>query len=157
MLVYGFYNLMKQSWNKGWKFRSVGYVHDSSQSYFDINHLWEMRNHYYDCVTQFLWDRFRVRYEFDIMCGTNYYDVCKLSQVDSDNIKLKGTGVSINNLIKRLRRNNIAFEVISDKLNSEGLLNEDRQDPLTAFVNTGAYEAQFLPDNSKYEVVLRKL
>lgn len=157
MLVYGFYNLMKQSWNKGWKFRSVGYVHDSSQSYFDINHLWEMRDHYYDCVTQFLWDRFRVRYEFDIMCGTNYYDVCKLSQVDPNNIKLKGTGVSINNLIKRLRKNNIAFEVISDKLNSEGLLNEDRQDPLTAFVNTGAYEAQFLPDNSKYEVILKKL
>lgn len=160
MLVYGFYNLMKQAWKKGWKFRSVGYVHDSSQSYFDINHLWEMSAFYYEHVTKFLWDRFRINFAFDIMCGTNYWDVGKLKQISDDVIQLSGSGITINNVMKRLKKNNIAFEIANPddlKLDEEGYLIEDIHDTLDDFIDIGAAEATFRRDHSNYTAQLRKL
>jgi hypothetical protein len=160
MLVYGFFNLMKQTWKKGWKFRSVGYVHDSSQSYFDIRHLWEMRDHYYEHVTQFLYDRFRVRFDFDIMTGCNYYEVSKLSQIAPDIIELKGCANSINSIMQRLQRNNIAFELVDREkydLDENGLLKPEVNDSLVDFITSGAFEAKFKCDYSSYKVQLRKL
>lgn len=161
MLVFGFYNLMKQAWKRGWKFRSVGYVHDSSQSYFDIKHIFEMSNFYYEHVTKFLYDRFRVNMAFDIMCGCDYYDVCKLTQIDENTLQFQGTGMSLNLIIDRLKRNDIHVEIVNtEELGKnlvDGHLVEDIHYPIDDFIETGSDMAVFKRDHSSYKLVIRKI
>lgn len=167
MLVYGFFNLQLQTWKLGWKFRSIGYVHDSSQSYFDIRHLWEMYDHYHKHVTDFLYDRFRIRFEFDIMLGTNYEEVGKLSQIDPDTIQIKGCANCINSILDRLEKNNLPYEV----LDTDKLYDEDCETGWDA--ETGRLENWIMPwmqdflggnpnpyferDQTNYKVKIKKL
>ena len=162
MLVYGFYNLVKEAWREGIKCRPVGFVHDSSQLYFQTDQLWNANPFFKSNVTDFLFDRFKVNMAFDLMVGSNYFDICKLSNIDETTIELKGTGLAINGILDRLDKANVKYEIINpDKLQftdeTKTRVVTDIQEPLAEFIHSGAYQAIYHPDNSSYKIQLRKL
>lgn len=177
-LADGFFNVNYQSYMHPERIGNIrvwNTVHDSSQNYFQIDKLFEIRDYYYETLTEYLWNKYKVRYEFDVEVGANYFDMCEYKNLTQTKLELGGSYTAVKKLldkikssgmlnfeIESLKRNDKEYEC---KLNCDGWYSDDfvpEQDEhiYARFANRGQYfmaRAAYEQDRSNYTVVINKL
>lgn len=149
------------------KVRPLNVVHDSSQNYFDTTKLFEIYNYYHRCLSDYLFDLYGVRYEFDLEVGANYYDMCHLKQLDETHIQLSANYTSLKGVLDKCITEGLKFKFDEFKdsdgnqLPINGLQYPDEFKPkrterlVEVFYEEGGY-AGFDRDTSKFTVILSK-
>jgi len=114
-LASGFYNLVREADKAGLSIQPLIVVHDSSINYFPIRKLLEIEKFYQKHFTEYLYERFGVRWTFDTLIGANYYDLAEIKKVEGDLITLAGTNKSMINICKILDGEGIGWEIVESK------------------------------------------
>jgi len=167
-LADGFFNNLYHASKLGYNIYPQNVVHDSSQNIVEGRLLFDIFPFYHHNLTDYLYDLYGIKYEFDLEVGCNYFDMCDLSQIDNDTISLKGNYTSINGLLTNLgdslkyelvsvvdKKSNTEIDVINNKPSSEfkpKLFN----DTIEQF-NSMNMMAHFNVDKSKYVFTIKRI
>lgn len=142
-------------------------VHDSSQNYFETKKIFEINDYYTKYLTDYLYDKYKIRYEFDTLVGVNYFDMCEVKVIDADTIQLTGNYRSLTKLAKKLEADGVEFDIISIKHKKKdieyfenGVLSPEfapkcYKSMVRAFYEEGL-KSVYEIDNSKYRMTIRK-
>jgi hypothetical protein len=71
-----------------------------------------------------LYKTHKVKWEFEIEVGKNYYDRSLVTNIDQDTIEIKGSYLSISDIMKELDRGRIDYEVVK-YLEGDLLINKE--------------------------------
>ena len=112
LVVYGFEHVLREGKRRNIRIEPTSVVHDSSCMYFPIENLWDINDITYYGLTEHIKERFKVNLKFDLMVGTNYYDVVECKCLESGKVvEIKGTNLAIGKIIEKLKKNNVKFKV----------------------------------------------
>lgn len=152
-LAYGFNNILKQAQIHKVRVQPMIVVHDSATNMFHVDELLTIGKFYYEHFTEYVYKKFKVRYEFKTLIGTNYFDMVEFSVEGDNKITLKGENLAITQIMTRLESNNIKFDVNAE--NSMEIKGYATQEDL--FINEGA-KPNFFTDKSwnKVELTIHK-
>lgn len=118
-LTSGFYQCHRAAIesNGYFKLRPLTVVHDSCTNEFNTERLFEIGQFYYKNMTQFLYDRFGIRYKFGTFIGDNYFDVSELDPIEEGKkIGLTGSATSLNKILGKLDEINYPYRfLVGDK------------------------------------------
>jgi hypothetical protein len=95
--------------------RPMNVVHDSAQNYFESNYIFDIHSYYHERLTEYLYKKFGIRYEFDTLVGVNYFDMAELRSIDNDTLQLTGNYRSLTSLCRKLKSDNVKFKILSIK------------------------------------------
>lgn len=141
-------------------------VHDSCINYFPVKQIFDINEFYTIHFTEFLYNQFGIRWEFETEVGVNYYDRALLTNVDRDTIKLNGTYLSIRGILDKLDKEGVKYEIISvaGKSLGETLMGENKEemfrpnieDNIIRLFYSNKQDIGISEDRSEYEVVVKR-
>jgi DNA polymerase I - 3''-5'' exonuclease and polymerase domains len=172
-LAQGFQNTIRHSiLDRNMIVRPFNVVHDSSQNYFETKKLFEISDFYRLYLTEYLYELYKVRYEFDLEIGINYYDLARMKQLSPTVLSFKGTHKSLQGLLRQCTLDGLKYKVQSLKnlkvTEGDGIILDPKKEfkPIYKdsvmdkfYVKTwdGVGQAIYDMDYSKYEVVIEKI
>lgn len=159
--------------------RPINVVHDSSQNYFETRLLFDIYPYYHKYMSDFCFDQYGVRYEFDLEIGQNYYDMLVMKTIDKDNLKLSGNYTSIQKFMSKLLEpeskldfkinrltdsdcNDLPFEIVDGSLCRTFRVNDNRfkpsiySSPVEGFYNKNKGNAEFKEDYSEFNLEISR-
>lgn len=163
-LASGFYNIFREAQKKNIYIRPLIVVHDSCINYFPVKQIFEINEFYTIHFTEFLYNQFGIRWEFETEVGSNYYDRALLSNVDRDTIKLSGTGLSIKGVMDKMDKEGLEYEVVSvtGKKNGETFISEEKkvepilEQNIIRLFYANKQDIGISEDQSEYEVIIKR-
>lgn len=176
-LADGFFNVNYQSYKHpdiNPKVRVWNTVHDSSQNYFEIERLFDIGDYYYKTLTEYLFDKYKIRYEFDTEVGVNYFDMCHYNSLSPTKLELGGSYLGIKKVLDKVKSSGL-FNIEVESLTRKDIEHEckivngwytddfvpNMQEHIygkfanrhTSYLASAAYER----DLSEYKVIINKL
>lgn len=148
-LIYGFENICREARKQGITFAPIGTVHDSAQNYFSVKDLMMISEFSYKHFTEFLWDKFKIMYKFDIFVGADYTNLGLLNQVSENSVMITGTATTILKILDKMIEEDIDFNI---DVPYESLQRKEYPSLLHQIVSTG--NAGFGYDLSKHKVTV---
>lgn len=169
VMAYGFENIIQDSYDhpEGPIIRPMNVVHDSSQNYFQSKYIFDIHEHYHQRLTEFLWEKVKIKYEFDTLVGVNYFDMAEVKVLTKNSIQLKGSYTALTKLCHKLKVDDVYFiiESIKSKKNEVELLNEGiistdfkpESDPSIIFnFYKNYYSPTYNLDKSSYRMIISR-
>lgn len=83
--------------------RNIIVVHDSCENYFDINHLFEIRQFYDENFLKYAKEKYGIFFDYDLEVGLSYGEMLGLKMIDSRNIEVSGTATVLQGLLRKIR------------------------------------------------------
>lgn len=159
--------------------RPINVVHDSSQNYFETRLLFDIYPYYHKYMSDFCFDQYGVRYEFDLEIGQNYYDMLEMKTIDKDTLKFSGDHTSIQKFMKKLLEpeanldfkinkftdeegKDIPFEIVNGNFCKTFVVEDDRykpsiySSPVEGFYMKDGGNAEFEEDYSEFNLEISR-
>lgn len=124
-----------------------------------------MDSYYHERLTEWLYKQVGIRYEFDTLIGSNYYDMAVLSQLDPDTIKLTGSYRSLKGILDKLAEASVDYRILSltkgdEELYINGIITDGFKpklyDNFIQEVCRNRYEAVYELDRSKFSLTITR-
>jgi hypothetical protein len=140
------------------KILPLNVVHDSCQNYFESNFIFDLHPYYYKLLSDYLFDKHQIRYEFDTEIGTNYCDKAKLKQINSNELELVGNCTTLTKLCNKLTADRVRYKIdrLVDYKGEE--CQEMRPDIIQNTVRQffEDFEPRYEFDMSKYKLIIKR-
>lgn len=169
-LADGFFNIIYVSYKeKKIIVRPVNVVHDSSQNLFETKKLFEISGFYTENMRKYLYDKYKVDWDFETEVGANYYDMVGIENETPTKLKLSGTYTAIKRLLDKCKQDGLGFSIESfidgdgneltltnDENYAEGFVSDIPKWGLKQSISQFKVAAMYEFDKSKYKVVINK-
>jgi hypothetical protein len=159
--------------------RPINVVHDSSQNYFETRLLFDIYPYYHKYMSDYCFDLYEVRYEFDLEIGHNYYDMLEMKTIDKDTLRFSGDYTSVQKFMKKLLEPesklyfkvnslkdesgvDIPFEIVDGNFCKTFNVNDERfkpsiySSPVEGFYKKDGGNAEFEEDYSEFNLEISR-